>query len=678
MATTDTILTEREEKTIHTAAQGWSEAFAKKVVLQDFRAAEADRTSNHEARWADAERLYLAYEQAKVWPGTRISRANIPVFTVFTQVESLMPRFMDIFADYPWAEAEAMPGTKPETARQHRDLILYQFNRAGGNVNGKESGAHRHCRRAFKSALKLGNGILEAGWETFTRPRKKLVTSYRQSMRGFLPTPQGIVPIPGPNIRSVREVTDQEIINRPFIRYVSLRDFYIEVNCPSPFVQDARWAAKRNLVTLDYLKMLRGQEAGNGFTIPSDEELIGLLEKRHQTMGDQAKREAESFRGVDANPRQDTSADPGSKKLEVIEYKTAERIVWLLEREHVIYKEVNQYGQINFFDAFYTDVLDRFYGLSISDVVEGDQRISRSLIEARLDELSLGIHRTRIKKRGSNIPAYQLLRRPGAVIETNDPENDVKIEDVKDITAQAVFEQQAAELRSQRTTGVSELSVIGAAATQGNSAARTATGVNAQGSAVGKRHGYMVETNEAEFLEPLLDFMAEMNSTFLDPDEAIQFLGQKGEEQEIDDPTEIMNSRVRFKLHAGSRIRSRMGSMQALPIIFQSLLNPAFLAQLQKEGKTVDADEIAALIADATDRPRQSLFRALTEDEMQAASQPPPEEKIRADMQRERIQSADKNAEVRGIFDLLKTHIQEETKKQVAAAKKESDAERAA
>lgn len=668
MATTDIILTDREERTIHRPEQDWSDDFALKVALQDFTAAANYRSQSHEERWRDSDSLYYDYQKQKVWEGTRIPRANIPVHVVFKQVESLMPRFMDIFGDYPWADAEAYPGTSAEAARQHRDLVLYQFDETKGR---------KECRRAFKSGLIRGNGILEAGWEHIVRTRKRFIPEWRQTVAARIPTPQGVVAMPGPRVREVRAVQEVENINRPYLRYVSLFDFYCDPNIESPCVQEGRFAIKRSLVTLDYLKTLRAQPEDEGFQIPGDEELRALLLKRSSTQGDQSKREADSMHGIYRDPAGDTTADPGGKKLEVLSYVTADKMVWVLGREHVIYNRPNQYGQINSFNAFYTDVLDAFYGQSVADIAEGDHRLQRSLIEARVDDLSLNIHRQRYKKRGSNIPAYQLRRRPGSTIEMENPETDLKLEDIKPVTQEAFMEVAASDLRVQQVLGVTDQAVLGTAPSSGNAATRTATGSSIMAGAVGKRHSYTVETLEDEVMGPILLFFSDMNRIFLDPETKVQWLSNGKEDSA--EAFDIMNAQIRqYKLHAGSRAKAK-GLLQVLPNLLQTLLNPALIDSFRQEGKTVNFKEVYNLIADAADyRPREGLLRDLTPEEMQTQNQPPPEEMIRAQMQRERIQSADKNAEVKGIFELIKTWIQEETKKATAAKKSEADGSKAA
>jgi len=650
MATATTPLTEKEEQRVIIPPQEWSDAYALKVAVQDFQAAAAARHSNHEGRWARADQIYKAYSAQKVWPGTRIPRANIPVYMAFKMVESLMPRFMDIFADYPWADIDPEYGVQPMAARRHRDLVIWQFDQKGPKG---EPGGREHMRRAFKAKLIFGNGIIEAGWKSYTKTRKKWVPYFYRQTRNVFDPMMGMVPTPiGPVKRKVQKIEEAERINRPFARYTSLRDFYIDDNCESPSVQDARFACKRCLVWIDELEQYRNQP---DFDIPANDELVKLSMKTSQSQGDAAKQQSEAMRGVTWNPTEATTVDPAGKRLELVTYYTADRVVWVLNQEVAIYNEPNSYGIIPFFNTVYADVLDRFYGLAITDVVEGDQQLSREMIEARIDEAALGIHRGMTKRRGLAIPQSQLRRRPGITREADNPREDIIHDDILNVSQQFYAEVSLSDLRAQATTGITDQSVTGAAPVQGNAALRTATGANIQAGATGKRHTYSVENDEYSFVEPVLNFFADMNVRFLDPETKVRWGMEEAE------GFEIMNSPVRFKLRAGTRARAKTSLLQALPVMQQGLLNPAFLTMLaQQQSKTVDVEELADMLMDAVDyRPRGAFFRDMTPEEQQKMNQPAAEETLRMQMQRERLESVSENQSEKSQAELIKEIVKQ-------------------
>src|SRR5262245_48370507 len=100
------------EQQIKDPTDPWSTDLACKIAVQDFHAAERYRNQNHDWRWRVADELYLAWVAQKYWEGTKIPRASMPVFLVFQQVESLLPKLMSaIFADEPWFQADPGPNT---------------------------------------------------------------------------------------------------------------------------------------------------------------------------------------------------------------------------------------------------------------------------------------------------------------------------------------------------------------------------------------------------------------------------------------------------------------------------------------------------------------------------------------------------------------------------------------
>jgi hypothetical protein len=274
--------------------------------------------------------------------------------------------------------------------------------------------------------------------------------------------------------RVLTEKRSLVIENKPVVQHLSIKDFYVDPNCESQLVSDARYCAKRVLMTVDDVSALRGTPQ---FKIPPNDELIEMSSQKPTTQGDADKAVIEMMRYGWYNPIVDQTVDPGGKRLEVIGYWTKDRYVWILNRKYVCLNIKNPYGFIPFYHASYTDVPDRFYGMSICDVTEGEQRLQSSTLNARIDEMALNIHRPVIKRRGISTPAYQLRQRPGQMIEADNPKEDYVFPDPPQVMQQAYIEVQASEARVQKTTGGSDLAMLGTASAGGNSASRTATGV---------------------------------------------------------------------------------------------------------------------------------------------------------------------------------------------------------
>ncbi len=612
-------LTDRQEAKVYDPTQLWSNDFAVKIAVQDFNAAEAYRTQNCDWRWRNANELYVAWVQQKYWEGTRMPRASMGVYVAFEQIESMLPKILSaIFSDNPWFQADPVGQTSAKDAALWRDTILDQLDRTR---------VREIFRRCIKSSLLYGNGIMKASW--ILREREYLswiptmepqITMVMDPLRGPQPQFKGYK-------RVLNKKTETEIENRPELEYVSLTDFYLDPNCPSPQPRDSRYRIRRKLCTVEDLKQLRDIAPWN---IPPDDILLDWARYKPSTQADATKSTEELYRLASWYPTNDMTVDPGGKRVEVLEYETDERVVLVANRMHALLNVPNSYGCCTFYDAFYADVLDRFYALGVCDVVEGEQRLQAALLNGRLDELALALHRPMVKKLGVKVPTYALRVRPGQIWEAEDPSKDVQFMQIPDITAGAYIETQASQMRVQKNTGQSDLYSSGVPSAGGNSASRTATGVGAQVQASGSRIQYLVENLENTFIEPMLNDLVKMNQLF----------------PPIGTPaTEVIAlTKVQLSMRASAKMQARMGLLQTFPLIMQTLGNPAFIQELAKNGQTPDWMEIMRILEEMTGyKKRADLIRPMTPEEQQAMQQRQEQgpEVMKAKMQEQRVQAQD-------------------------------------
>jgi hypothetical protein len=642
-------LTEAEAAKITTTEQEWSDSFALKIVCDDFSRAENYRSQNHDWRWQNADALYLGYVAQKFWEGTKIPRASIPVFTAYEQIESMVPRVVQaLFGDNPWFEASPIGKTTPKAARVSRDTILAQM---------AETRIKRVVELALRSGLTYGNGILESSWLYQSQMVKKFVPRFQPQRRPIQhPITGQTFSVPSGGFdRVVVEVMEEEYVNRPNVETVSLKDFYIDPNCPTSDPADARYTVKRLFLDLDYLKSLRALE---DFTIPDDATLTEMAQVKPSTQGDNTKSWQESARMANWQPQVDQTADPGGTRVEVLIYKTDRRIVWVANRSMVFYNRPNPYGRKLQYNFCYTDLLDRFYGLAITDVVEGEQRLQEGVLNGRIDELALNIHPQTVVARSNTEPVYKLRVRPGGVTYSTDPKNDMRREYTQNVTQQAFMETAASDVRVQKITGQNDL-VSGAQ----NPVARSATGAGLQGQATFSRSQYQVEKVEDNMLGPILTDVHMLNQHHLDPNQMIEAV-----DGQMIDPMEVFGAKVRFEMRAGSRMASRQGLLQVLPYIMQYAMNPQLNSQLADQGKTLDYEEIFQMLLDSTGYKKKATWiRDMTPQEqqaLQAARQNPQNAELQK--QRERMAQMATMQQNKGELDLTKVAIQARSDEKIA------------
>jgi hypothetical protein len=618
-------LTGKQQKEIKLPEASWSNERALKIVRTDFAYAEAYRTHAHDWRYRNANELYLAWAGQRYWDGTRVPRSSIGLFVVFEQVESMLPKIVDSLCD---PESYEFFTDDPDHAALWKELVTEQLD----EIHYREQ-----IRLAAKSSLIYGNGILEWGIEDYEDENISFEKTQRLTRVDTMYHPiHGQINIPQTESGYKRKI-QTETKRRPYLRYRSIIDSYVNPNCETPCLQSpGNYFILRSYMTAEDLKKLRGKK---DFVIPDDQTLTEYSKAKTTANQDVTKLSTELFRQNMWNPAQDYSGDPGKKRIEVIEYTTADRKIWCLNREHIAYNKQNQYNEINYLSMHYADVLDRWHALAISDVAEGEQRLQQAIINGRIDELALSIHRPMIKRRGVTIPPYQLKVRPGVVIETENPEGDIKQLEVQNITQQAFIEVEASERRTQRITGMSDLAALGSPTSGGNSANRTAAGVNTQVGATQDRARYYISNSEEGVIEPLLNKFIWLNKRFMDPKlGAAWIILHKDYSQK--NPLDVMNARVKAYCYASVRLQAKQNFMQNFAAIGQTIFNPELLQMLaQQQKKTVNAEAFERCIWDAVGyTPRHPIFIDMNAEQKQTMQQPPPADKLKAQLQQMQLQ----------------------------------------
>lgn len=647
----------------------WSNERAASVALQDFLKAETYRTQNHDRRIKINYQLYTGWRQRKTWEGTRIPRASLPVFLVNSQIESTLPQWLDaVMGDDTFFDVQPEPRTSLGQALAVKELIKSQLRDL--SPDNQFISFREIVRRMKKSDLMHGAGVMEFGWET--RPVEKL-TLRRETIPRHVPqmAPDGTTLLVPNGEFFDRVVPDIEryTIRKPVAQFIPIEDFYIDPNCPSPNVQQAGYCATRALLSISQIKSAMGGERASeyGFMLPPDDVLKTLAGYKTTTVGDTDKQYAEAYRGMQYTPITDQSVDPNLLRVEVIRYTRKDRVVWLLGRRWCAYNQPNEYGMLNYLNCCGIDMPGRFYGISYSDLLEGDQRVIANILEARLDELAMMIHPPLLRKAGSvtRLAAMRKLR-PGVEweVDTEGKVDDaVKWMQMGNITQQAFVEVAQAGIRAQQTTGITDIAAIGTAGQQGNSANRTATGIRTQSMATAGRIKYSVANFEDQVLQPFLYIMHDMNKRFSNPYEVMQIIGDDGKLMEFD-PLEVINADVRFNMLGSTKLKTRDAmSSGGLQYVVEGMLNPQILQMAAAQGLKPDFQEFANLIADGIGMPYKRLYIQMTPQEMQQQNQPSPDQMIRMMMQQQRTQAqselADQNADTEFLKILLQSLLKQ-------------------
>src|SRR5260370_35156263 len=655
-------LTHEQQQRILPDDQKWTDQYALSVIESDWAYAESYRTNAYDWRYRNANELYLAWVGQRYWDGTRVPRSSIGMYVIFEQIEAMLPKVVSPVTSTNSYHFTAEMGEEDENIPlAWKEMVTNQLD----EINFREQ-----IQQCVKSMVVYGNGVIEVGWEEYedeyihfekkTRPEKVITLNH--------PT-AGRMQIPMGTKDEFKRIITKEKKGRPYVRYVSLIDFYVDPACESVIIQEgAGYVIKRVYMSAGKIKSFRGQE---GFRFPDDYYLTNLARSKSTANQDVSNLSTELFRYNMWNPSQDYTSDPAQRRIAVIEYTTPSRKLWWLQggddSQSIIYNRMNKYGMINYFAVPYANVLDRWHGLSISDVAEGEQRLQTAIINARVDELALAIHKPMVKRRGVTIPQYQLKVRPGVVLETEDPEGDIRQLEASNITQQAFVEVEASDRRVQRATGMSDLASLGSPSSGGNSANRTATAVNTQVGATQGRVTYIVENVESMIVEPAVNFVIKLNRKFMDMQTAANWLKLDPRFKGLD-PLKVMNTRVSAECRASAKMAAKSSFLQMLPLLAQVWLNPELMQMMgQQRQETLDAAEFMHMTLDAMNySPRNPLIIPLTPEQIQSQQQPPPEAQLKAQLAQGQQQSDqainDKRVQAKMLeavlVELLKAHTE--------------------
>lgn len=557
------------------AAEDIEDSFALSLCLNTFNLFEIYRSQNHDRRWSVADALYCGWMPNKVWDGTNTPRANLSVFTVFNQVEALVPAISQaVFnggAD--WFQVVPEGETTPEEAKQIQDAMSYYLDHPKDEFSNN---AQAEYQLAFKQLALYGNGGVSVEWDA--------------------------------------------VKGRPSIQAVDIRDFYIDPACPTPSTSDSRAVIRRKFFTVDELLAFKDKDAR--MKIPSRNQLYAMSMNYAQTYGDETKRIQEGFRGVFYSPgSSDFVPNPADRLVEVLIYESRQRIIWVFNREWVAYKGPNPYGFYTFDFAPCYVYSGRWYALSIPDVQEGYQRFTEGLLNGRLDEISMALHPPRTMPRGANLTPAQLRWKPGAVYAIDKP-RDAQVFQPQNVTANIYEEISYIDSLSEKTTGITGLG--GSGVPRASNANRTLGGMQMQNAGSGNRISQIVSQVENYLIVPSLYKLYKIVGTHTKPGAFLPAYNSTDGVYQING--EVFYKPVSFRMDAASRMVTRDRLMQIVPFLSQYVLQGPLVQQLHQIGNTIDFEVFFNMIQDAAGTGQlYHLMRPMNQQEQQALNQPPPQ-----------------------------------------------------
>lgn len=546
------------------------------LVTQSFsRFEQASRRADQEARWLRDDELYMGYVPQRYWQGTKQPRSSLGIPVSFDQVETLLPSIeAEILGREPyWFDTEATETSNPQEARAVQMVLARHLDEVDP-MNGFMS-PETQIRACFKEYLLHGNCVCRLGWNN-TRERLTL-------------------------------------------EWVPLKDFYLDPDMNTPVLEAGSGVIHRRLTTVKELQKLRG--LGDEWSVPPDDILYGLTKEVPGASADKVL--DESLLNRRRSEEKGSIVNPADRKIEVLEYYNADRMIWVLNRKWALTNQRNPYRMVPYVWAPLYLVLGEAYGMSIPDVIGGDQMLIQGIVNARIDELSLALSPPRIVDRSSTqtLTRNELAWAPGKTF-PSERAKDTVIAFPQNSTQNSFAEVSLAEARVEKRTGASRFLQMGTP--QPSNANRTATGVQGQLAAINTRLRTPVKNLEDYFLVPLLYKAHSIIARFSDQNrDSLPGKGLNG--QNIQVPRVMVNSFVRFRMTAASSMITRDRILQLLGPFTQLFQSQSFQEALRRSNKIVDPLELIEMSMDGFNLSRKySLVRDMTEQEAQQAQQPDP------------------------------------------------------
>lgn len=575
------------------------------LCLQDMAEAEAwVMEKRWSIEWDNSAVLFSAPSEPKFWPGTEHPRAHLSVPLVATHISSILPQIMDgLFGNDPPFMLRPRPGTSADAARAHGAIIGFQLE----DINFKHQ-----FEIGVRNLLLFGTSVWRWGWESFKQKRKTY------SLKGSDLNVPGFAPgttITAPTEESTTLVEDEiEIsVSRPTFEAIDIRHVFFDPSLADPDIRKGRFVLYRDYLTANDLDNLRNMD---GYKIPDRDTLRAIFTiPKEQTYSSPL----ESIplvleRRFAPVPRWEaTTADPLEQPIEVLERWDHDNVIVVLNRKVVIRNENHGLGTIPFVSCNYMDIPGSSFGYGLGKLIGGEQRLQQSIINARLDETSLNMMGTYVRRRGSNPLSQNIFIRPGGIIEDDNPQDFRPLSRLPAVP-EAFAEIEASDSRAERISAANEMVVQGGLPSgRRSSITRTATGVSALTSASGSRLQYLVDKLEQQVFTPFLIALVQMNINYLSPTDVRRLLDEELNQAYQGSIQDFYNARIKFSVMAASKMQEKRAMAQSLPILFQLLFQGPIPQLLTDMGQKINVQEAVQMVFTATGwRDKQSLIVPMT------------------------------------------------------------------
>jgi hypothetical protein len=532
----------------------WDDATALGIMLADIDAGIAfEQAKNFATRMETADDLLRGYVRVRPWPNTDKARSALSVPLSMEAIEKIMPViYLSIWGSGkdPFL-VEPKGKTKPAAAKAWQSLLRWAV---------KESNFKEGSRLTLKSILTFGFGCGFDGWQTEEIEKRH----YKKNADGTV---------------SRDKKAPKTRVQKPTYDCANLRNTMFDPSCYNQDPNSGQWIARRMVINAYVLDEMR--EDPTYRNIPTREELAFILankaEPPHDSLQALKPNQTREFQAQD--DKLPSTKDPLGAPLELIEYRTRDRIVTALQRMIVVRNEENKSGELGVHGCAFIDVLNSLFGFGVPHLVNGEQRLQQGVLNTWVDSLALLLNPSFQMTKGLGSTGQNISIAPGRVVTVESELKPLVVPDVSSTAQEAI---EASQGRAYRRVGAEGGSIM---PTQ---ALRTGTGVQAfQGDMTQRMQYFMEQFLNLVFVPVLKTFLVHCAEN-LQPEDIHQILSDEDGQSYQGDILDIYNADLKVDIVSGVKLTTKQAAAQIVPLLLQTLMNQAVQSALQVQGKKFD------------------------------------------------------------------------------------------
>jgi len=528
----------------------------------------------------NADDLVRAYVKPRQWSDGK-SRANLSMHLSLTAIEKVLHALhMSLFAQGKRRPFLLNPigRTSPEAARANASLLDWAM---------KEAKIKEEMRLSLKTALTYGWMVGCVGWES-KNIRKKV---YKKGPEGKM-------------IGTMKEVD----IELPMYECLDLKMVLVDPGLKRQDVQHGAKFAIKQFMTDSYgLAELRDNPKYKD--IPTDEELASFLANKMEPAEDTLAADKRAvWREFQAKlESEQTSKDPYTQPLEILEYWTKDRVVTVLQRKLVIRNEENEFGKLPFVSCAFIDVLGSAWGFGIAKLLAGEQRLQQGVMNNTIDGMALVLN-----------PVFQLLKgigpgtqsipvSPGKVITESGELKPLVVPDISKAGMTMIAESDARAMAKVGANGGDNMP---------SQAMRTAQGVQAFSGDIIQGLQYFLEIFIDLVYIPVLKQFLELMHEHLSIEQVNEILtAQEGKAYE-GDISDVYNAEVDVDVVAGANMMAKFAAAQLAPMVIQLVSAGPVADQFETAGIKFNYTEFTAQTLDMMGWDINGLITPMTPEDL--------------------------------------------------------------